>query len=248
MDATRRPGPAQPDGGGGGRAWRPSAGYLALALASVAGGVALLLWSWPATTALVAQARPPAGLPLVANDSLPEAPRIERQAANTSSAPLRVAAATSTRTPDPVAAPAATPQIPRLRDPDGDQTPDLADYVNAGETPTMAEVIDRLHRAGVSTGLGAFSPPGTRPPLVGLAVPEDFVLPEGYVRHYQATDDGQRIERIFMYSPDRPVLDASGRPIAIPEDRVVPPELAPPGLPIRRIAIPAPIDPGRPGR
>ena len=66
----------------------------------------------------------------------------------------------------------------------------------------MAEVIDRLHQAGVYGGLGAFSPPGTRPPLVGLAVPEDFVLPEGYVRHYQATDDGQRIEPILMFSPD----------------------------------------------
>ena len=74
----------------------------------------------------------------------------------------------------------------------------------------MGEVIDRLHQAGVHGGLGAFSPPGTRPPLVGLAVPEDFVLPQGYVRHYQATDDGQRIEPILMFSPDRPALDAAG--------------------------------------
>lgn len=111
----------------------------------------------------------------------------------------------------------------------------------------MAEVIDRLHRAGVYTGLGAFSPPGTRPPLVGLAVPEDFVLPEGYVRHYQATDDGQRIEPILMFSPDHQFFDAAHRPIAIPKDRVVPPELAPPGLPIRRIVIPAPTEPGSPG-
>jgi hypothetical protein len=28
---------------------------------------------------------------------------------------------------------------------------------------------------------------------------------------------------------------------------VVPPELAPPGLAIRRIAVPPPIEPGRPG-
>lgn len=112
----------------------------------------------------------------------------------------------------------------------------------------MAEVIDRLHLAGVYTGLGAFAPPGTRPPLVGLAVPEDFVLPEGYVRHYQATDDGQRIEPILMFSPQHPLVDAAQRPIAVPLDRVVPPELAPPGLPIRRIVIPAPVEPGRPGR
>jgi hypothetical protein len=139
-------------------------------------------------------------------------------------------------------------QISRMRDPNGDQTPDLSDFVNAGERPSMGEVIDRLHQAGVYGGLGAFSPPGTRPPLVGLAVPEDFVLPEGYVRHHQATDDGQRIDAILMFSPDRPPLDASNRPIAIPPDRVVPPELAPPGLPIRRIVIPAPTEPGRPGR
>jgi len=79
-------------------------------------------------------------------------------------------------------------------------------------------------------------------------VPEDFELPEGYVRHYQATDDGQRIEPILMFSPDYQFLDASRRPIAIPEDRVVPPELAPPGLPMRRIVIPAAAEPGRPGR
>ena len=145
------------------------------------------------------------------------------------------------------AAPAPTPRIRRNRDPDGDQTPDLSDYVNEGERPTMNEVIDRLHQAGVQSGLGAFSPPGTRPPLVGLAVPEDFVLPDGYVRHYQATDDGQRIEPILMFAPDRQFVDAAGQPIEIPRNRVVPPELAPPGLPIRRIAIPAPTDSGSPG-
>ena len=56
----------------------------------------------------------------------------------------------------------------------------------------------------------AIPPPGTRPPLVGLAVPEDFALPEGYVRHHQATDDGQRIEAILMFSPDRQFV--LGRP------------------------------------
>jgi len=142
---------------------------------------------------------------------------------------------------------AGAQRIARSRDPNGDLTPDLSDYINNGEKPTMGEVIDRLHQAGVHAGLGAFSPPGTRPPLVGLAVPEDFALPEGYVRHYQATDDGQRIEPILMYAPDRQFFDAAHQPIAIPENRVVPPELAPPGLPIRRVVIPAPVEPGRPG-
>ena len=82
---------------------------------------------------------------------------------------------------------------------------------------------------------------------MGLAVPEGFPLPPGYVRHYQATDDGQRIEPILMFSPDYPLRDAAGRPIAIPKDRVVPPELAPPGMPIRRITIPAPVEQEGPG-
>lgn len=237
MDGPRRSGPAPTDPAAGGRTWRPSLGYLAVALAIVAGGLAYGVISSP-TTALVADATASlATSPVVVSSSTPAAPVLEASAANSSPAsavPVR-------------AVPATTPQIPRTRDPHGDLTPDIADFVNPGERPTMAEVIDRLHQAGVYGGLGAFSPPGTRPPLIGLAVPEDFELPEGYVRHYQATDDGQRIEPILMYSPDHQFFDAANRPIAIPEDRVVPPELAPPGLPIRRIVIPAPTEPGRPG-
>jgi hypothetical protein len=184
--------------------------------------------------------------------------------ASTSSAALPVlagAAASDSPSVKPVHVTPATPHsapampllpvervLPRVREAGSDQSPDISDYVNAGETPTMAEVIERLHMAGVYSGLGAFSPPGTRPPLLGIAVPQDFELPEGYVRHHQATDDGQRIEPILMYSPDRQFVDAAQRLVAIPEDRVVPPELAPAGLPIRRIVIPAPTEPGRPGR
>jgi hypothetical protein len=131
---------------------------------------------------------------------------------------------------------------------DADPTRDLSSYIVRGQNPTTPEVIERLHQAGIYSGLGAFPLPGTRPPLVGLAVPEDFVLPEGYVRHHQATDDGQRIEAILMYAPDRQFFDAAKQPLEIPKNRVVPPEHAPPGLPIRRIVIPAPIDPGRSGR
>lgn len=164
-------------------------------------------------------------------------------------APAPVAVASG---PTPVvsvaAAPAATPRVRRARDPDGDQTPDLSDYINEGEQPTMNEVIARLRQAGVQGGVAAFPPPGTRPPLVGLAVPDDFPLPDGYVRHHQATDDGQRVEPILMFAPDRQFVDAAGRPIAVPPNRVVPPELAPPGLPLRRITIPAPVDAGTPSR
>jgi hypothetical protein len=107
----------------------------------------------------------------------------------------------------------------------------------------MGELIQALRDSGITTGIAAFNPPGTSPPLVGLAVPADFVLPPGYVRHHQVTDDGELLEPILMFSPDYVFTDASGRPLAIPDNRVVPPELAPPGLPIREIEVPAPDAP-----
>ena len=148
---------------------------------------------------------------------------------------------------------ASTPLPPvrtavNARDPNDDQTPDLTAYLNPGEKPTMNEVIDRLRRAGVTTGVAAFNPPGTKPPMIGLAVPEDFALPPGYVRHHQNTDDGQDIEPILMYAPDHPrFVDAARQPIGTPRDRIVPPEQAPPGLPLRRVVIPAPVEPDKAG-
>ncbi len=208
------------------RTWGPAVGFLAIALGLV-GGAVVAWWpsAGPATPDAVATSAP--FLPT------PEAPA--PAAASAASAPdTAVVLGAST--------PPAAPRIPRLRDPNGDQTPDISDYINAGEKPTMTEVIDRLHQAGVHTGLGAFSPPGTKPPLLGLAVPEDFTLPPGYVRHYQATDDGQRIEPILMFAPDYQAHTADGQPVAMPANRVVPPEFAPPGLPIRRIVVPAPVE------
>jgi hypothetical protein len=211
--------------------WGPSIGFLVVALGLVGGAIAG--W-WSATGA--PPPAPQAAAPAASATSI----RIA-SAAPGASAPAPPRATPARDEPAPASA-AAAPRIPRLRDPNGDQTPDVADYINDGEKPTMKEVIERLHAAGVHTGLGAFNPPGTRPPLVGLAVPEDFVLPPGYVRHYQATDDGQRIEPILMFAPDYQPTTADGRPVAPPADRVVPPELAPPGLPIRRIVVPAPIE------
>lgn len=222
-------------------AWGPSIGLLALALVLVVGGLG---WWW--VSASESPNRGADGVRLIAAAS--------SSPAAAAPAPGAAASVSPTGMSGPEVAPAATaaspaaPRIWRQRDPAGDQTPDLADYVNEGERPGMAEVISRLHQAGVYTGLGAFSPPGTRPPLVGLAVPEDYVLPAGYVRHYQATDDGQRIEPILMYSPHQPPLDANGQLLSVPADRVVPAELAPVGLPLRRIVVPAPVDPSRGGR
>ena len=43
-----------------------------------------------------------------------------------------------------------------------------------------------------------------------------------------------------MFAPDHVFYDAAGRPLTLPENRVVPPEWAPPGLPIRRVVLPPP--------
>lgn len=168
------------------------------------------------------------------SDARADAPAVEARAASQGDSPAFVAMTTGDH--QLTARPAQAPRDPN----------DLSNYVAPGQAPRMEEVIQRLHDAGIHSGLGAFSPPGTSPPLIGLAVPDDYVLPTGYVRHFQATDDGQRIEPILMYSPDFEFFDSAGQRIEIPSDRVVPPELAPPGLPLRQIEIPPPLDPGSP--
>jgi hypothetical protein len=100
------------------------------------------------------------------------------------------------------------------------------------------EVINALGAAGETEGIAAFPPPGTNPPKSGIIVPEGFEVPEGYVKHYQTTDDGESLEPILMFSPDYEFLDPAGHPIELPDDMIVPPELAPPGLPIRMLEIP----------
>ncbi|GJJ05058.1 hypothetical protein RugamoR64_55960 [Duganella rhizosphaerae] len=206
-------------------AWRPRTGLLAVALvlAVIGFGVLIYLVTTPDPgVAAGAPAQPPAASAAAASGPPPAS--------------------------SPVAPQPAAPEQRRAPEGDADSTRDLKSYVSRGEKPTMPEVIERLHERGIYSGLGAFSPPGTRPPMVGLAVPEDFVLPEGYVRHHQATDDGQRIEAILMFAPDFQLYDAARNPIPMPKNRIVPPELAPPGLPIRRIVIPPPIEPAAPGR
>lgn len=116
---------------------------------------------------------------------------------------------------------------------------DIAAYFSPGDAePTMGELIEALRDSGVREGIAAFNPPGTSPLLRGIAVPPDFALPTGYVRHHQVTDQGEDIEPILMFAPEVQFFDEQGQPIAIPPDRVVPAELAPPGLPIRTIELP----------
>lgn len=219
MKTPRRSGQPRvhPDSDRGG--WRPSIGYLAIALALAAVSLIFLFKSSDA----------------------------DDDAATSKASSASERDTFATWTPPPLPAPpmeqAMSPDAPEHVEGDADPTRDLSFYVARGEKPTMPEVIERLHQAGIYSGLGAFNPPGTNPPLVGIAVPDDFELPPGYVRHHQTTDDGQSIEPILMYSPDVQFVDAANQPIALPKDRVVAPEHVPPGLPIRRIVIPPPTEP-----
>ena len=128
----------------------------------------------------------------------------------------------------------STPR-PALAASDGSDQPDVADhaddqpdvYVNQIEPPP-----------GEKTGIHLFPPPGTKPIKSGIIVPDGFQLPPGYVRHFQATDDGEPVQAILMFHPDHRPLDGDGRPIALPADRVVPPEMAPPGMPIQMLEAP----------
>ncbi len=118
--------------------------------------------------------------------------------------------------------------------------PETAGDAARAEEPELdaREVIAALAAAGEKEGIAAFPPPGTDPIKRGIIVPDDFELPEGYARHYQATDGGERVAAILMFSPDYRFFDDAGEPIALPEDRIVPRELAPAGMPIRMLKAP----------
>lgn len=221
--STGRPA-ADPANGKRASSFGPSFGYL-LAVVVVIGGVAYWLTA-PSDADTAASPRPVLPVQVATN------PEVRDEAEPQASAPTAASAPTL---PARVAG--------HEPNPDDDQTPDLTAYLNPGEKPTMGEVIERLHRAGVTTGVAAFNPPGTKPPMIGLAVPDDFALPPGYVRHHQTTDDGQDIEPILMYAPEHPRFAGGART----RDRIVPPEQAPPGLPLRKIVIPAPAEPDKAG-
>jgi len=99
--------------------------------------------------------------------------------------------------------------------------------------------LDQIDPASVEkTGIHLFPPPGTKPIKGGILVPEDYELPPGYMRHYQATDDGEPVQAILVFHPDHQPLDEDGQPIPLPADRVVPPELAPPDMPLQVLEPP----------
>lgn len=126
--------------------------------------------------------------------------------------------------------PPPAPPVGAVRD------PELAERVRQrraerrDDRRAKSEPTFTMNAPGEQNGIAAFPPPGTKPVKRGIVVPDDFELPPGYVRHYQTTDDGRRLPPILMFHPDFAGVDANGNPIAIPADRIVPPELAPPGL------------------
>jgi hypothetical protein len=146
--------------------------------------------------------------------------------------------------PGPVAQAEATPDAPRTPPARAVPWPPPP----ASDPPVKEDVPFTIGDPKEQTGMKVFPPMGTKPIKRGIIVPDDFALPPGYVRHFQSTDDGERLPPILMFSPDYEWVDAQGRPLTLPPDRVVPPEMAPPGLPIQLLEPPAPKAPpdGRP--
>jgi len=128
---------------------------------------------------------------------------------------------------------AAHPQVGRAAGPGTAPAPldDTRPEIDA------ADAITALRAEGETEGIAAFGLPGTDPPKPGVIVPDGFELPEGFVRHYQTTDDGQQLPPILMVHPDYDLVDAAGKPIAMP-DGIVPPELVPPGMPVEILKVP----------
>lgn len=137
------------------------------------------------------------------------------------------------RSPDPEPPAAARPAV-RLSPPRPSAAPPPPPDPEPSESPPMAPSDVP---SGGKSGLALFQP-GIKPIRKGIVVPESFPLPPGYMRHYQSMDDGRELPAILMFHPDYKPVDASGQSVPLPESRIVPPELAPPGLPIQMLQVP----------
>lgn len=104
------------------------------------------------------------------------------------------------------------------------------------------DVIPALVASGEKTGIAVFPLPGTDPLKSGVIVPEGFELPEGFVRHYQTDDEGRQLPPVLTVHPDYDLVNERGEVVALPDGRIVPPELAPAGMPIRMLEVPKPGD------
>ncbi len=181
-----------------------------------------------------------------AEDARPATPVVARADVDPRAAS---AAAVARERPGAVASPAAGRVVPRRLAEPGPVPPGTSP-VPEPQKPRReidaADAIRALREEGVHEGIAAFGIPGTDPPKAGIIVPEDYVLPEGYVRHYQSTDDGEQLPAILMFHPDYEFVDEHGKVLPVPENRVVPPELAPPGLAVDNVLDPPERKAGEP--
>jgi hypothetical protein len=133
---------------------------------------------------------------------------------------------------------AAPPPVPPVgAEPAAGETPPEPEPVpDPAEEAAAPYVPQRVPYEG-PTGMELFPPLGTKPVRIGVVVPDDFELPEGFVRHHQFTDEGEPLPAILMVHPDYELRDESGRPV-VTKGGVVPPEYAPEGLPIQLLELP----------
>ena len=166
--------------------------------------------------------------------------------APTTRAEVRPAPAVHAPLPEPLAPPVAAAPAPAARPklvpkrvtvveqtaPDAPRPGTLVDTAprKARREIDAGEVIAALRAEGETEGIAAFGLPGSDPPKAGIIVPEEYELPEGYVRHYQSTDDGRQLPAILMFHPDYQFVTESGEPVTLPSDRVVSADMAPPGM------------------
>lgn len=190
------------------------------------GSIRTRVWLLAGAVLLTAAALIAAGRLVI--EKMPSVPPPDRAVA-ASPIPRRVAQVPELRASPRPARPVPAPEPAAPAPPAPDLDPDAPTYTvdPPGSPPS---------------GIGLFPSPGTDPPKRGIIVPDDADLPEGYVRHYQATDDGKALPPILLFHPDYEWVDEQGAVVGLPQSRVVPPEMAPPGIPIQILEIPEPDD------
>ena len=144
------------------------------------------------------------------------------------------------RATPPADASAPVPSPPRVHPVRARGAAPAPAVASPGSPPEEPDAPQAAPDPNLPVGVGLFPPRGTDPPKIGIVVPEGFELPEGYVRHYQVTDDGQPLPPILMFHPDYDWIDENGEHVEVSADGVVPPELAPPGMAIEMLDLPEP--------
>lgn len=208
-------------------------GTIALGLAG-ASLLALLVWQWRRSEPALSASNP--AIATSAHARSRDARVVSAPARSKDAPTLRVAVRspdTATLSNAPVIG-AVAPKAPSMPSPDEPSD----DSLEEGAIAPLDGSAGSAGAARPKEGIAAFPPPGTKRIKPGLKVPEDFTLPPGYMRHYQATDKGLMLEPILLYHPDYELVDAKGQVIPLPPDRVVPPESAPEGLPLETLEIP----------